>query len=301
MLEIKNVSKRYAGAKSDALSDVSFKVERGEFTALLGQNGAGKSTLINILAGNVKKDSGSVVIGGYDLDKDELATKRLIGIVPQEISLDFVFTVREVLRNQSGYFGIKNNERYIDGLLADLSLADRKAEKTRTLSGGMKRRLLIGKALVHKPGLLILDEPTAGVDIELRHSLYAFLGRLRDEGVTIILTTHYLEEAEKLCDRIIVLNRGKVIADDSKSNMMNTLGSGTSMEFLFDNEIYAEDLSFLSAYSTSIIDGNRLSIRARKNEIGEIFHKMNEEKMKFTGFTLEPNRLEDVFLQMVKE
>jgi len=301
MLEIKNVSKRYAGAKSDALSDVSFKVERGEFTALLGQNGAGKSTLINILAGNVKKDSGSVVIGGYDLDKDELATKRLIGIVPQEISLDFVFTVREVLRNQSGYFGIKNNERYIDGLLADLSLADRKTEKTRTLSGGMKRRLLIGKALVHKPGLLILDEPTAGVDIELRHSLYAFLGRLRDEGVTIILTTHYLEEAEKLCDRIIVLNRGKVIADDSKSNMMNTLGSGTSMEFLFDNEIYAEDLSFLSAYSTSIIDGNRLSIRARKNEIGEILHKMNEEKMKFTGFTLEPNRLEDVFLQMVKE
>ena len=301
MLEIKNVSKRYAGAKSDALSDISFKVEKGEFVALLGQNGAGKSTLINILAGNVKKDSGSVIIGGHDIDRDELATKKILGIVPQEISLDFVFTVQEVLRYQSGYFGIKDNNLYIDGLLRDLALYDRKHEKTRTLSGGMKRRLLIARALVHRPGLLILDEPTAGVDIELRHSLYAFLGRLRDEGVTIILTTHYLEEAEKLCDRIIVINRGRVIADDSKSNMMNTLGSATSMEFHFDGNLSDVDFSFLSEYSPSIKEGNRLAIRASKDEVVEIFHRMNGENLKFTDFTLEPGRLEDVFLQMVRE
>jgi len=301
MLELKNVSKRYGKSGSHALNDINLKVDQGEFIGLLGQNGAGKSTLINILAGNVKKDRGSVRIGGYDLDENELETKKLIGIVPQEISLDFVFSVNEVMKNQSGYFGIKNNHKYIDELLKDLSLIDRKHDKTRILSGGMKRRLLIAKALVHKPALLILDEPTAGVDIELRHSLYSFLERLRDEGITIILTTHYLEEAEKLCDRIVVLNHGRIIADDSKSNLMDTLGTGTSMEFHFSNDLYAEDISFLSEYSPSIKDGNKISIFAQKNDIGEIFYKMNKEDMKFTNFTLEPRKLEDVFLQMVRQ
>lgn len=300
MLELKNVSKKYLKGDRNALSDVSFKVERGEFVGLLGQNGAGKSTLINILAGNVKKDSGIVKIGGYDVDHNELETKNLVGIVPQEVSLDFVFSVNEVMKNQSGYFGIKNNGKYTDELLLSLALSGRIHDKTRTLSGGMRRRLLIAKALVHKPELLILDEPTAGVDIELRHSLYVFLERLRDEGITIILTTHYLEEAEKLCDRIIVLNHGRVIADDSKSNLMDTLGSETSMEFHFGRDLFDDDLSFLSEYSPSIKDGNKISILARKNDIGNIFHKMDEWEMKFTDFKLEPRKLEDIFLQLVR-
>jgi len=300
MLELKNVSKKYAKSDRNALSDITFRVERGEFVGLLGQNGAGKSTLINILAGNVKKESGSVRIGSYDLDVNELDTKKLIGIVPQEVSLDFVFSVYEVMKNQSGYFGIKNNDRYIDELLSALGLIERKHDKTRTLSGGMKRRLLIAKALVHRPGLLILDEPTAGVDIELRHSLYSFLGKLRDEGITIILTTHYLEEAEKLCDRIIVLNHGKVIADDSKSNLMDTLGAETSMEFHFSNPLIENDLLLFSKYSPSILDGNRMSIIAQKSEIGDILHRMNEVDMKFTDFKLEPRKLEDIFLELVR-
>lgn len=300
MLELKNVSKRYLKSGDYALDNINLKVERGEFIGLLGQNGAGKSTLINILAGNVKKDRGIVRIGGYDLDRNELDTRRLIGIVPQEVNIDYMFNADEVMKNQSGYFGIRNNGKYIDELLNALSLEEKRYEKTRALSGGMKRRLLIAKALVHKPALLILDEPTAGVDIELRHSLYAFLEKLRDNGTTIILTTHYLEEAERLCDRIVVLNHGRIIADDSKNNLMNTLGTGASMEFHFSSEVYAEDILFLSEYSPEIREGNKISIFADKNEIGEIFSRMNREDLKFTNFTLEPRRLEDVFLQMVR-
>jgi ABC-2 type transport system ATP-binding protein len=230
MLKIENVSKIYKNGKEPALENISFSVGQGEFVALLGQNGAGKSSLINILAGNVKKDTGKVLIGGYNIDTDELKTKKIIGIVPQEISFDFIFSVNEVLRNQSGYFGIKNNAEYIDELLKDLSLTDKKYAQSRSLSGGMKRRLLIAKALVHKPGLLILDEPTAGVDIELRHSLYAYLKRLHSEGITIILTTHYLEEAEKLCDRVIVVHQGKMLVDESKNVLLRNPVDAIHME-----------------------------------------------------------------------
>lgn len=301
MLEVENISKRFPKSSFNALSDVSFKIKRGEFVALLGQNGAGKSTLINILAGNVKKDRGRIRIGDYNFDRNELETKKIIGIVSQEISLDFVFSVNEVMRNQSGYFGIKNNDIYIDLLLDGLSLKEKKYDKSRTLSGGMKRRLLIAKSLVHKPELLILDEPTAGVDIELRHLLYSFLGKLREQGVTIILTTHYLEEAERLCDRIIVMHHGRIIADDSKNNLMKTLGSETSMEFHFRNDIHENDLSFLSTYSPSIKDGNKISIYAQKNDIGDIFRKISEKGMPFIDFKLEPKKLEDIFLRLVRE
>ena len=299
MLKIENVSKRYNLGKKEALSDISFTVEQGEFIALLGQNGAGKSTLINILAGNVKKNSGRVTIGGYDLDRDELKIKKIIGIVPQEISFDFLFSVNEVLRNQSGYFGIKNNEHYIDELLRNLSLYDKKNVQSRILSGGMKRRLLIAKALVHKPRLLILDEPTAGVDVELRQSLYAFLKRLHNEGITIILTTHYLEEAEKLCDRVIMINQGKLIVDESMNTLLETIGAETLMEFHFDSELKTEDFSFLADYSPQIKNRTILQLRALIHDIGNIFQKMREENMHYINFKLEPKKLEDVFLQLV--
>ena len=174
MLSIKDVSMTYQKGKKEALKNVSLNIQEGEFTALLGQNGAGKSTLINILAGNVKKTSGTVNIGGYDIDKKELETKKIIGIVPQDTGYDFVFTVDEALKKQSGYFGIKNNKEYIDELLDALYLTEKRSARIRDLSGGMRRRFLIAKALVHKPKILILDEPTAGVDIEMRHTLYDF-------------------------------------------------------------------------------------------------------------------------------
>lgn len=221
MLKINDLSKTYREGKKEALKNINLHIREGEFTALLGRNGAGKSTLINIIAGNVKADSGRVTIGGFDLRRDELATKRIIGIVPQEIGFDFVFTVNEVLRNQAGFFGLKNNDAYLDELLKALALSEKKHTRVRDLSGGMKRRLLIAKALIHRPKLLFLDEPTAGVDLTLRHSLYRFLQHLHQTGVTIILTTHYLEEAERLCDRIVVLDDGAIIADAPKDTMIH--------------------------------------------------------------------------------
>jgi ABC-2 type transport system ATP-binding protein len=300
MLKIENLSKAYKNGKEPALKDISFKVEQGEFIALLGQNGAGKSTLINILAGNTKKDTGKVIIGGYDIDTDELKTKKIFGVVPQEISFDFVFSVNEVLQNQSGYFGIKNNGEYINELLKNLSLTDKKYAHSRALSGGMRRRLLIAKALVHKPKLLILDEPTAGVDIELRYSLYAFLKRLHTEGSTIILTTHYLEEAEKLCNRVIVLHQGRMIVDESKRMLLRNSGNAVYVEFYFDDELNGRDLSFLADYSPKIIDKTKLQLNVLKNDIGNIFLKMAENNMKYADCKMEPKRLEDVFLQLVR-
>ncbi len=235
------------------------------------------------------------------MDRNELDTKKILGVVPQEISFDFVFSTIEVLRNQSGYFGIKNNEPYINWLLKNLALEDKKNDNSRSLSGGMKRRLLIAKALVHQPKLLILDEPTAGVDIELRHSLYEYLNQLRQTGTTIILTTHYLEEAETLCDGILVIDEGNLIMDESKDKLLKTLGSETVMEFEFDSGLNGTDLSFLSDYSPQTEGDNRLLLRALKPEIGNVFQKMSENGVHFSNFKLESKKLEDVFLQLVKK
>lgn len=299
MLQIKNLSKTYKNETKKALNNVSLSINQGEFVALLGQNGAGKSTLINVLAGNVIKDTGTIFIGDYNLDINELETKQIIGIVPQEISFDFVFTVNEILKNQSRYFGITNNQKYIDELLVTLSLSEKKDTKSRGLSGGMKRRLLIAKALIHRPKLLILDEPTAGVDIELRRSLYKFLNELHRLGTTIILTTHYLEEAEKLCDRIIVINEGVIIADDSKEKLMKNLGNEAIVEFDFGNDINLNDFEFLNNYKPMIINKTTLQLKAEKQDIANIFYKMAENNMKFTNFKIEHKKLEDVFLTLV--
>ena len=220
-ISIRNLVKRYApdgkGARKSlgklALDDVSFDVPQGQIFGLLGPNGAGKSTLINILAGLVMKTSGSAEIWGFDIDKDSRNAKRAIGIVPQEIVFDPFFTPFEVLENQAGLYGVSKAARRSLALLAEVHLSDKANAYARTLSGGMKRRLLIAKAMVHSPPVLVLDEPTAGVDVELRRQLWELVEELNAEGVTVVLTTHYLEEAEQLCDRIAIINHGKLIAN----------------------------------------------------------------------------------------
>jgi ABC-2 type transport system ATP-binding protein len=212
-IRIDSVSKTYAGGKL-ALDNVSFDVPRGQIFGLLGPNGAGKSTLINILAGLVVKSAGRVNIWCFDIDEHPRNAKRSIGIVPQEILFDPFFTPKEALEIQAGLYGIPREERKTDELLSAMHLTDKADAYSRTLSGGMKRRLLVAKAMVHSPPILVLDEPTAGVDIELRRQLWAYVRQLNAQGVTVVLTTHYLEEAEELCDRIAIINHGKVIANE---------------------------------------------------------------------------------------
>jgi ABC-2 type transport system ATP-binding protein len=216
-ISIRHLVKRYAGIKGEpgklALDGVSFDVPEGQIFGLLGPNGAGKSTLINILAGMVVKTSGTAEIWGFDIDKDHRNAKRAIGIVPQEIVFDPFFTPVEVLEIQAGLYGIAKPLRRSMELLRAVHLADKANAYSRTLSGGMKRRLLVAKAMVHSPPVLVLDEPTAGVDVELRRQLWELVSEMNDQGVTVVLTTHYLEEAEQLCDRIAIINHGRLIAD----------------------------------------------------------------------------------------
>ncbi len=300
MLSIKDVSMTYQKGKKEALKNVSLNIQEGEFTALLGQNGAGKSTLINILAGNVKKTSGTVNIGGYDIDKKELETKKIIGIVPQDTGYDFVFTVDEALKKQSGYFGIKNNKEYIDELLDALYLTEKRSARIRDLSGGMRRRFLIAKALVHKPKILILDEPTAGVDIEMRHTLYDFLVKLHKSGTTIILTTHYIEEAEKLCKRIVIIDGGKIIADEPKEELMDAFSRESVIEVHFDEELNLADFDFLSEYHPHIEDKTRLQLKASKKDLSKVFRQLSEKNMEFTNLVVERPKLEDIYLNIIK-
>jgi ABC-2 type transport system ATP-binding protein len=217
-LEVCGVHKRFGAL--EALRGVDLEVEQGEFFALLGPNGAGKSTLINIIAGLARATAGTARVMGHDVVADYRAARRALGVVPQELVFDPFFTVRETLTIQSGYFGLRRNDAWIDQLLAGLGLADKADTNMRRLSGGMKRRVLVAQALVHKPPVIILDEPTAGVDVELRQSLWQFIQQLNQEGHTILLTTHYLEEAEALCNRIAMLKQGRIIALDTKENLL---------------------------------------------------------------------------------
>jgi ABC-2 type transport system ATP-binding protein len=210
-----------------ALAGVSLEIGEGEFFGLLGQNGAGKTTLISSLAGLIRPDSGSLKVLGHDVISDFRQARALLGVVPQELVFDPFFSVRETLRIQSGYFGIRKNDDWIDEILENLDLTDKADVNMRRLSGGMKRRVLVAQALVHKPPGIVLDEPTAGVDVELRQGLWQFVRRLNGEGHTIILTTHYLEEAEALCGRIALMKQGRVVALDTTANLMAALPGGT--------------------------------------------------------------------------
>src|SRR6201991_3345943 len=225
-ISFQQVEKTY-GSGVRALAGVSFDVQPGEFFGLLGPNGAGKTTLISILAGLARATRGKVAVMGHDVVDDYAAARRSLGIVPQELVFDPFFSVRETLRIQSGYFGVRGNDAWIDELLVGLGLADKADANMRQLSGGMKRRVLVAQALVHRPPVIVLDEPTAGVDVELRQTLWQFVARLNKEGHTVLLTTHYLEEAEALCQRIAMLKQGRVVALERTSELL--AGTATTM------------------------------------------------------------------------
>jgi ABC-2 type transport system ATP-binding protein len=239
-IQFQNIHKVYQGAKGalHALGGVSFDIEQGEFFGLLGPNGAGKTTLISVLAGLSRATSGSVTVMGHDVVADYAAARMSLGIVPQELVFDPFFSVRETLRIQSGYFGVKNNDAWIDELLAELGLSDKAGANMRQLSGGMKRRVLVAQALVHRPPVIVLDEPTAGVDVELRQTLWRFISRLNREGHTVLLTTHYLEEAEALCGRIGMLKQGKLVALDNTAALLAGRAS-TMLRFKTDDALPA--------------------------------------------------------------
>jgi ABC-2 type transport system ATP-binding protein len=260
-LSLENVSKIYApripawkkrfssaGRKQgfQALNDVSFSVDHGEFFGLLGPNGAGKTTLISILAGLANASSGSARVCGHDVVTEFRQSRRSLGVVPQEIVYDPFFTVRETLRLQSGYFGLRNNDDWIDEILSNLGLLDKGDTNMRALSGGMKRRVLVAQALVHRPPVIILDEPTAGVDVDLRRTLWEFIARLNKEGHTILLTTHYLEEAEALCGRIAMLKAGRIVALDTTQALLARVG-GADLEDAFVRIMHDDEFLGVSA------------------------------------------------------
>ena len=237
-VSFQSVSKTYSTPKGDfqALNNVSLDIEEGEFFGLLGPNGAGKTTLISILAGLARASSGRVTVLGHDVQSDFAAARQRLGIVPQELVFDPFFNVRETLRIQSGYFGIRNNDAWIDELLENLGLADKATSNMRQLSGGMKRRVLVAQALVHKPPIIVLDEPTAGVDVELRQTLWHFIARLNKQGHTVLLTTHYLEEAEALCSRVAMLKRGQIVTLARMEELLKS-ASSTVLQFKTDETL----------------------------------------------------------------
>jgi ABC-2 type transport system ATP-binding protein len=303
-IRIESLSKTYAGQGSEpklALDDVSFDVPRGQIFGLLGPNGAGKSTLINILAGLVTKSSGKVTIWGFDIDEHPRNAKRSIGIVPQEILFDPFFTPREALEIQAGMYGVPPSERQSDALLAAMHLTDKANAYARTLSGGMKRRLLVAKAMVHSPPILVLDEPTAGVDIELRRELWNYVRELNRKGVTVVLTTHYLEEAEQLCDRIAIIHRGKVIANEPTRELIAKT-QDKAVVVTFDHEITTVPTATFFENIT-LIDERTLEITYRKDRVnaGEVLGALAQEGLAIVDVSTRDPDLEDVFLSLVNE
>ncbi|HSC62903.1 MAG TPA: ABC transporter ATP-binding protein [Caldimonas sp.] len=291
-----HVAKTYASARGDvrALDDVSFDIEQGEFFGLLGPNGAGKTTLISILAGLARATSGSVAVLGHDVHSDYAAARRLIGVVPQELVFDPFFTVREALRIQGGYFGVRANDAWIDELLANLGLADKGDANMRQLSGGMKRRVLVAQALVHRPPVIVLDEPTAGVDVELRQTLWQFVARLNKEGHTVLLTTHYLEEAEALCSRIAMLKQGRVVALDRTSALLAGTAS-TMLRFKLDKPLPPA----LAAHSR--VTGRIVQITAHDaREVESILAVLHAAGCEPEDLEIGRADLEDVFIEIMR-
>ena len=295
-VSIQSLSKTYKGPRGDfkALDDVSFDIGAGEFFGLLGPNGAGKTTLISILAGLARASSGSVTVMGHDVQAAPAAARRALGIVPQELVFDPFFSVRETLRIQSGYFGVKNNDAWIDELLAELGLSDKANANMRQLSGGMKRRVLVAQALVHRPPVIVLDEPTAGVDVELRQTLWAFIGRLNRQGHTVLLTTHYLEEAEALCQRIGMLKQGRLVALDHTANLLSATAS-TMLRFKTDQAL-PPDLAPLARITGRIV-------QLKAHDAAEVEQQLARLRQAGVGVEdLEIGRadLEDVFVQIMR-
>jgi len=303
-LTVENLSKIYSNNKtkkhSKALNELSFEVEQGEVFGLLGPNGAGKTTFLSILGGTVIKTSGTVNVWGFDLDKNPRQVRASLGIVPQEVNLDAFFSPKKLLELQAGLYGVAKKDRITDLILKIVALEDKADAYSRNLSGGMKRRLLIAKAMVHQPPILILDEPTAGVDVELRNILWENVKKLNKEGVTIILTTHYLVEAQEMCDRIAILDRGNLVALDTTSKLLERIKT-KKIRFKIKNMNLNENLS-MKNIKFQINSKNSITVTYEKNSLdfGEIVHYLNQNNIKIEDIYTEDGDLEDVFVQLTK-
>ncbi len=296
-IRIDNVKKRYGSLQ--ALGGVSLDIPEGEFFGLLGPNGAGKTTLISIIAGLARADEGTVSIHGHEVITDYQRARKKIGVVPQELVFDPFFTVRETLRMQSGYFGIRNNDAWIDEVMHHLHLTGKADANMRSLSGGMKRRVLVAQALVHKPPVIMLDEPTAGVDVELRQTLWDFIGRLNREGHTVVLTTHYLEEAQALCNRIAMLKAGQVVALDSTAALIRRI-SGSQLEVRLSGGRLPEALHPLVSHPDELVTGNHYTLRVNHHdEVENILARIRESGATLDDLQLHQADLEDVFIQIM--
>ena len=297
-LSIKNLTKIYSNG-TRAVENIDFLVESGDFYALLGPNGAGKTTIIGIISSLVNKTSGKVKIFDHDIDKNFSAAKALIGVVPQEININQFDTPFNIVINQAGYYGInralakKRAEKYLN----ELRLWDRRNQPARNLSGGMKRRLMIARALIHEPKLLLLDEPTAGVDVEIRRSMWEFLRYINANGTTIILTTHYLEEAENLCKRVAIIDGGSII----ENTQMNTILKKLKREvFILTLQDSIEDSPFVEGYDISFVEKDQLEVVVdSKQELNQLFVALKDQNIRVTSIRNRSNRLEELFMELV--
>ncbi|RJG02321.1 ABC transporter ATP-binding protein [Noviherbaspirillum sedimenti] len=297
-IQITNVKKGYQSVQ--ALAGVSLSIAQGEFFGLLGPNGAGKTTLISIIAGLNRADSGSVSIHGHDVVRDYRQARRMLGVVPQELVFDPFFTVRETLRMQSGYFGLKNNDAWIDEVMHHLDLTGKAEANMRALSGGMKRRVLVAQALVHKPPVIVLDEPTAGVDVELRQTLWQFIGRLNREGHTVVLTTHYLEEAQALCNRVAMLKAGQVVALDTTAALIKRI-SGSQLVLSLSQGHLPDSLKSLVTHPEELLGGRKYTLRVTDYaEVEPILARLREAGARIEDMQLQQADLEDVFIQIME-
>ena len=299
-LEIKNLKKTYENG-FEALRGVNLSVEKGDFFALLGPNGAGKSTTIGILCSLVNKSSGSVKVMGYNIDTEFAMAKRLLGVVPQEFNFNQFEKAQNILVNTAGYHGIPRLEALprIEHHLRRLGLWEKRDDPSRELSGGMKRRLLIARALVHQPDLLILDEPTAGVDIELRRGMWDFLTEINNQGTTIILTTHYLEEAEALCRNVSIINNGEIIANSSTRDLLATLNAVT---FVCDLEKPVSEAPLIEGFECILSDPSTLEVEVdRGQSLNEVFLALSNHSVSVTSMRTKTNRLEELFVSMTSE
>ncbi len=303
-LSVENLTKIYSNSKTKkqnkALNELSFEVKQGEVFGLLGPNGAGKTTFLSILGGTVTKTSGKVNVWGFDLDQNPRQVRASVGIVPQEVNLDAFFSPQKLLELQAGLYGVTKKDRITDLILKMVALDNKANAYSRSLSGGMKRRLLIAKAMVHQPPILILDEPTAGVDVELRNNLWKNVKKLNEEGVTIILTTHYLIEAQEMCDRIAIINKGNLVALDTTEKLLERIKT-KKINFKvknldLDKKLSMRDINF------EIISERSILVTYEKNSLdfGEIINYLNQNNIKIEDISTEDGDLEDVFVQLTK-
>ena len=303
VLTVKNLNKIYSkkgSISTQALKNLNLQVKEGEIFGLLGPNGAGKSTFINILGGSVIKTDGEVNVWGFNLDKNPRQVRASIGIVPQEVNFDPFFSPKKLLELQAGLYGIKKKDRITDAILKLVSLEKQANSYSRSLSGGMKRRLLVAKAMVHQPPIIILDEPTAGVDVDLRKTLWQNLKSLNNQGITIILTTHYLEEAEKMCDRIGILNHGELVALDTTENLLDRIQTKI-VHFTIDKKSNITD-NALESLKIILNNQNKLSVSYEKSKINIdiIVSMLKEQNIKIIDISTDDGDLEDVFLRLTK-